>query len=121
MSNSRIATILNSTLDNVHFRYAVLVIVSVFAGYTLQPVPKYLNSLFDTSILLKYAIQVLVLATAAYPLNDENIFPVLLAPVVVLGIFELLRKFESSKELAIDVNDRKGSKSKRSTAKGKVL
>ena len=61
------------------------------------------------------------MATAAYPLSNDNIYPVLLIPVAVLGIFELLRIFDISDrgEIAKDVDDKKDSNLKGKTPKRK--
>lgn len=84
--------VINSVLSNDYLRAFLLTVASVYAGYTLQPVPKKLNKLFDTSTPLKFGVLFVMLLTAFYPLDNNKIVLSLIIPIFVLGFFEFLRK-----------------------------
>lgn len=86
--------IINTVLSNDYWRAFLLTVVSVYAGYTLQPVPKKLNQIFDTSTPFKFFILFIMLLTAFYPLNNNKIVLAIIVPIMVLVFFEFLRKFD---------------------------
>ena len=86
--------IINTVLSNDYWRAFLLTVVSVYAGYTLQPVPKKLNKLFDTSTPFKYVILVILLLTAFYPLDNNKIVLSIVVPIMILGFVEFLRKVD---------------------------
>ena len=67
---SSIIDINNKIFKNNYLRMILLLISSVFMGYTLQPVPKWLNNLFDTSNILKFFILFISGSLVVYPLNE---------------------------------------------------
>lgn len=85
---------LNALLSNNVVRLFVLAVASVYTGYTLYPVPDFLNKMFDTSVVFKYLILMLVLAASIFPLDESKTLLVLGIPVLVLCLFELMRKYE---------------------------
>ena len=95
---SSIININNKIFKNNYLRMILLLISSVFMGYTLQPVPKWLNNLFDTSNILKFFILFISGALVVYPLNEENIIYVTVCSILVLVIFNVLRKYEKKLE-----------------------
>ena len=85
---------LNNSLSNDYIRTTILVIASVFAGYTLYRVPRPLNNLFYKSWLFKYMILFFGIATGLYPLSNDQMLLALIVPAVVLFIFEMMRAQE---------------------------
>ena len=91
---SSIIDINNKIFKNNYLRMILLLISSVFMGYTLQPVPKWLNNLFDTSNILKFFILFISGSLVVYPLNEDNIIYVTLCSILVLIIFNISRNYE---------------------------
>ena len=88
----------NRFLENNYLRMILLLVSGVFMGYTLQPVPKWLNNLFDTSNVLKFLVLFVSGAIAVYPLTQENIIIVTLCSVIVLFIFQMARNHDKKLE-----------------------
>lgn len=86
--------IINTVLANDYWRAFLLTVVSVYAGYTLQPVPMKLNKLFDTSTIFKYVILLILLLTAFYPLDNNKVVLAIIVPIMILVFFEFLRKVD---------------------------
>ena len=95
-----IVNALNLLLSNNVVRLFVLAVASVCTGYTLYPVPDFLNKMFDTSIIFKYLILMLVLAASIFPLDESKTILVLGVPVLVLCMFEAMRRYESAGSLS---------------------
>ena len=91
VATSMSVTTLNKLLQNDWLKVLLLLIGSVFAGYTLYPVPAKLDDMFTNSVLFKYMILFAVLISALHHLDNRKIILALLIPIVVLGIFNLLR------------------------------
>ncbi len=87
----------NILLKNDYLRMLILIVCSVFIGYTLQPVPKWLNNLFDTSNIFKFFILFMVGATTVYPLNKYNIIWITFGSVGCLFLFHLARLYDKKK------------------------
>ncbi len=85
---------INIGLNNDLIRYTLLVISGIFAGYMLQPVPKWLNNLFDNSNVFKFIILVFIGATALYPLDEKKFFNIIIGSIFILVLFAILRKFD---------------------------
>lgn len=86
--------IVSQSFKNDFFRLISLLIAGVFAGYTLQPVPKWLNEQFDNNVIFKFAILVVIGITALYPIDEKKFVYIVLTSVITLALFEILRKFE---------------------------
>lgn len=84
----------NRVLKNNYIRIAILIITGVFMGYTLQPVPAWLNNLFNTSHLLKFFVLYLAGLVAVYPVNKENMKWVFVGTVLALALFQVMRRFD---------------------------
>ena len=84
----------NDFLRNDYLRIALLLVTGVFMGYTLQPVPKWLNKLFDTSHTLKFFVLFIAGCIAVYPVNKSNIIWVGLGSALTLGLFHAARKYD---------------------------
>lgn len=81
----------NHFFKNDYFRTFLLLISGVFMGYTLQPVPKWLNKLFDTSPLIKFLVLFISGCISVYPLNKNNIILVFVGSVLTLIFFQCAR------------------------------
>ncbi len=86
--------LVNTTFSNDFFRLLSLMIVGVFAGYTLRPVPNWLGNLFDSSILFKFLIIVVVGVTGNYPVSKSKLMNIVIASAIIMVIFEGLRRLE---------------------------
>jgi hypothetical protein len=73
----------NSILSNNYLRVLLLLITGVYMGYTLQPVPKWLSNLFDTSVFFKFAVLFIAGSIALYPLNDKSFMWVIVGTLKV--------------------------------------
>lgn len=90
---------LNMVLSSSMFRSFILVITSVYTGYTLYPVPKFLDEMFYTSNIFKYIILLFLLCTSMYPVTNDNILIILIIPIIVLIFFKFLRKYDNTRSL----------------------
>lgn len=97
--------VINTILSNDYWRAFLLTVTSVYAGYTLQPVPKKLNRIFNNSTSFKFIVLCIMLLTAFYPLNNNKIILAIVVPITVLVFFEILRKFDKKNvdEIVSDV------------------
>jgi hypothetical protein len=75
-------------------RIFLFLISSVFLGYTLHPVPKWLNNLFENNIIFKFFVMLIVSSIAVYPMSKQEFLYIILFSIIVLSIFELLRLFD---------------------------
>jgi hypothetical protein len=89
-----LSTNLNKLFSNDYFRIFIMLVASVYAGYTLQPVPRKLNKMFDTSHFFKYLILFAGSVTALYPLDEKKLAMCVIMPLVVLVVFEMMRRYE---------------------------
>ena len=81
----------NDTFSNDFFKLVSILLTGIFAGYTLQPVPKWLNKLFDNSNIFKFIIIFTIGITSAYPINKDKISNIFISSVVILVIFSVFR------------------------------
>ena len=81
----------NDTFSNDFFKLVSILLTGIFAGYTLQPVPKWLNKLFDSSHIFKFFIIFIIGITSAYPINKNKISNIFISSVVILVIFSVFR------------------------------
>jgi hypothetical protein len=84
----------NFILHNDYLRTILLLVTSVFMGYVLQPVPKWLNNLFNTSNILKFFILFITGSIVIYPLNKYNIYHVIVSSILVLVLFHSARQYD---------------------------
>ena len=85
---------MQQVLHNDYLRTILLLVSSVFIGYTLQPVPKWLNKLFDTSHIFKFLILFTAGCVAVYPVNNNNIKWVVVCSILTLVFFHVARKYD---------------------------
>ena len=85
----------NNTFSNDFFKLFSLLLTGIFAGYTLQPVPKWLNKLFDSSHIFKFFIIFVIGITSVYPINKNKISNIFISSVVILVIFSVFRYIDT--------------------------
>lgn len=103
LSHSKfIGKILNKSFQNNHLRVFLLLLIAVLTGYTLQPVPKFLNKLFDNCNFFKYIILLLMLTFSFYPVDSQEVFYILVLPLLLLLFFDIVRKNDDFLEKKVD-------------------
>ncbi len=83
---------INSVLSNEYIRTVLVLLTAITAGYTLQPVPSWLMSLFHSNIF-KFLVLFIVGCIAFYPLNKEKLNQLLIAIILLLALFGIFRYF----------------------------
>lgn len=83
---------LNSVFSNDLIRYGTIVLTGVYAGYTLQPVPRFLNDLFDNSTLFKLLILLFIGFSNFYPLDATKVQYIVIISIAILLLFNHMRK-----------------------------
>jgi hypothetical protein len=101
----------NYMLQNNYVRMFVFVVAAVYAGYTLMPVPKRLENMFNNSELFKYFVLFFVAASMMHPLDETKVKICLIVPIFVLLLFRMLRNHSSGKSLFHGIGFRRGSDS----------
>jgi len=82
---------INDTLSYDPIKMFLILLSGVYAGYTLQPVPEVLNTLFNESVWFKYAILFTISALTLHPLDDKKLAISIVAPGLILYLFSVLR------------------------------
>jgi hypothetical protein len=67
----------------------------MFERYILQPVPKWLNNLFDTSHILKFIILFIAGSIAVYPVNKDKLLQVAIGSILTLVLFQSSRYIDT--------------------------
>jgi hypothetical protein len=83
---------LNNVFSNDLIRYATIMLTGVYAGYTLQPVPRFLNDLFDNSTLFKLIILLFIGFSNFHPLDSTKVQYIVISSVAILILFSHMRK-----------------------------
>jgi hypothetical protein len=90
---------INYTLQNVYLRNFIFILSGVFMGYTLQPVPVWLNHLFNTSHILKFIILFISCLSVFYPMDEKEMAITFVCCILVLIVFYILRKEMTEKKM----------------------
>lgn len=78
-----------------YVRVFSIILAGVFAGYTLQPVPNWLNNLFNTSIILKFVVLFFCGLGIIYGnINKNSILWIVVGSILILVMFEIFRKID---------------------------
>jgi hypothetical protein len=80
------------------FRFLFYIISSVFIGYTLQPVPVWLNEQFNTNSILKYVILVITGMYLTLPITSEKLMYILVISFAILQLFAYFRTLDKKEE-----------------------
>jgi hypothetical protein len=87
---------LNNLFKNDMFRTFAYLITGVWLGYTLQPVPEWLNKIFDTSNIVKFLIIFIVGILSFYPLDTTEVRNILVGTIATMIVFEYFRTVSSN-------------------------
>jgi hypothetical protein len=90
----KIVTINNNIFSNDYIRTFVIIISGVFIGYTIQPIPKWLNNIFDNSQLFKFFVLFYTGAIALYPLTKDKIKWIIVSVLVIMYLFRVFRNYK---------------------------
>lgn len=93
---------MDSLINNINYifnetkllRFLFYIISSVFIGYTLQPVPVWLNEQFNTNSILKYIIMVITGMYLTLPITIEKLIYILIASFAILQLFAYFRTLD---------------------------
>lgn len=91
---ARGAEIANTLFQSNTLRFFIFLLASICLGYVLQPVPVWLNTLFNNSDVFKYIILVTVGICATYPVDGAEIFNILVGSFIILALFKLFRTYD---------------------------
>jgi len=94
-----IANSLNTILQNIYLRNFIFIIAGVFIGYTLQPVPIWLNHLFNTSHLLKFIILFISGVSVLYPMDENKIIITFCCSILALFLFYIFRNKKTERKM----------------------
>ena len=85
----------NNLFDHHFIKYFIIILTSVYAGYTLQPVPAWINYLFDNSHVFKFMILFLIGLSNFTPFkNNDQIYQLAIVCLTILIIFYFYRKLD---------------------------
>lgn len=93
---NKLVILLNNIFKNNYIRFVLLLCSSVFMGYTLQPVPQWLNNLFNTSNILKFLVLFISGCTTLYPIDKNNIVWIIFGSILTLVLFEYARYLDKN-------------------------
>ena len=89
-----------SVVANEHIRMIFVIILSVFIGYTLMPLPKKIETLFKESQLFKFAVLFLMGLITFNPSSVKGMVWIVVVPILFLLVLHLLRKAEEDEKKA---------------------
>lgn len=89
---------INTILSDDRIRVFIFVSTCILIGYTLQPVPKWLNSMFDNSNIFKYFVILVTGIVSFYPVNNNTLFLIIIYSWVLLWLMNLARDYDKKKE-----------------------
>ena len=103
------AKTLNTILQNIYLRNFIFIIAGVFMGYTLQPVPVWLNHLFNTSQLLKFGVLFISGVSVLYPMDENKMTITLGCSILALFVFYIFRnkKMEEKMHKILNIEEEK--------------
>ena len=70
----------------------------ILVGYTIQPVPKWLNNLFDNSNIFKFILIFINCIISTYPIDLSKIINSFISSVIILVIFSIFRYIDKKDE-----------------------
>ena len=99
----------NKLLNNNLFHIIIYILTSIYIGYTLQPVPVWLNTLFDKSFIFKFFILFFNVSLYLYA-KDSNIslndlIIIIVSCIGILLLFHFFRELDKNKNLEKDEKD----------------
>lgn len=88
----------NQVLKYDWLRYFLMILTAVLVGYTLQPVPEWLNNLFNNSVAFKFIVLLLMALVELYPLDDRKIILIIFGSIAAIVLFEVFRRFDTRRK-----------------------
>ena len=89
----------NLFIDNKYSYTFTYILISIYIGYTLQPVPEWLNKLFNESNIFKFIILFLFMSLSFHGkpngITYEDITIISVSSICILTIFEYFRKIKN--------------------------
>ena len=82
---------INNSLNNINLRIFLFLLTFVYAGYTLQPVPVWLNNLLTNSIIFKLIVLITIGAIYLHPLDVNKMRSVVILSIILLFVFFIFR------------------------------
>ena len=89
----KIVQVNNNILVNDYIRTFIIILSGVFIGYTIQPIPKWLHNIFDTSNIFKFFILFYTGVIALYPLTKDKVQSIIIGVIISMYLFEVFRKY----------------------------
>ena len=86
---------INNILDNEFIKLLLVLISGTFMGYTLNPVPVWLNDLFDNSNIFKVLILIIIGITTLHPINSNSLSIVIITSIFTILLFNMLHLVNS--------------------------
>ena len=91
-----ILKIFNLFINNKYSYIFTFILISVYIGYTLQPVPEWLNKLFNESNIFKFIILFLFMSLSfngkPNGITYDDIKIIIVSCICILSMFEYFRK-----------------------------
>jgi len=92
MSENFYNSINNLFLNNELIKIFLLILLSVLAGYMLDPVPAIFINIFFKSNIFKFVILSVLGIIISLPLNHNKLVYILISSIFILILFEWLRR-----------------------------
>ncbi len=93
------ADFVNILLANIYLRSLLFMLSGVFMGYTLQPVPEWVNHLFNTSQILKFCVLFLTIVATFYPMDPTEMAISFVCCALTLILFQIARRKDVEKKM----------------------
>ena len=98
MDLANINNAINTTYEqNPQLKLWVILVTSILIGYVLQPVPEWLNNMFNNNIYLKFYIIFMTGLIWSVPLKDNILVYNFVFALVLLFIMEQARGLDKKK------------------------
>lgn len=87
---------INAALSYTPLRVFLTLLLGALAGYTLQPLPKMLESLTRDSFLFKFVVLTLLALVTNLPLSENRLLTIVGCVVGILLLLEYLRSLPTT-------------------------
>jgi hypothetical protein len=93
----------NLFIDNKYSYIFTYIFVSIYIGYTLQPVPEWLNKLFNESNIFKFIVLLLFMSLSLHGkpngITQEDLMIIIISSICILSLFEFFRKIDKNNKV----------------------
>ena len=102
---------LNYVFGNKFVRMFIAILTSIWAGYILQPVPAWLNNVFNTSHAFKFVVLVFIGLAMSDPITLDSLATTLLTATAISVVFAFMRHYDkldanTNKDKATEIGDK---------------